>query len=135
MKKLPFLSKLGLFTQADRTISDNLTIEETQEKCASLPSKQAILYAEKAAIIFGIPGLKLYFPLIIQELTTDKHSSELIEIQLIKVLSIMKKIEIMIPKDEIQIFSEYKKSIYALIGNNLKVIEEESSHMATLYKV
>lgn len=89
---MPFLTVPGAFYAADQSIHDQefvLLKRGCEEKESEGALGEALLYAQKASILYGIPGLMLYFPLRYESLVQEQKEGELIDQALVQVLGLI----------------------------------------------
>lgn len=91
-KAMPFLTVPGAFYAANQTIKDQEFVSlkrSCEEKKSEGALGEAILYAQKASILYGISGLMLYFPLRYESLIQEQKKGELIDQDLVQVLGLI----------------------------------------------
>ncbi len=91
MKNLKFLSELGLFHNADSLVEHKADLEDYKKLITECINDddydKAILYAQKASILFGINGLHEYFNTMLLHCEVESKQGEIIDQLLIQLLS------------------------------------------------
>lgn len=93
---LDFLSKIGLFQNANRQIKDasfEVLNAVFQSKLKTNDLEHASLIAKKTCILYGLKGLYLYVPVELLKIKRDKDQGEMIDQALMQLLSLILYIE------------------------------------------
>lgn len=101
-RELGFLSKHGMFRDADLRIPDDSfdnLLASYQISIINSDLQKAKLFSQKLSILYGFKGLYLYLPVQLSLIEKDQENQEIIDQALIKTLSLIFFIEKSNPSD------------------------------------
>lgn len=132
-----FLSRQGLFANANARIPDapfNVLESESNKFKQKKDINQAILYAQKASIQYGLEGLMLYFPLALKWLEDETKNGEIIEQPLVKTIALIMFAERNCAQNKSEenqfaILDNHKKQLLSM-SDNSSDIEDEAGRLA-----
>jgi hypothetical protein len=136
-QELLFLSQFGLFNIAHAQIPNNSFDElklhyDVCHKTNELD--QASLYAQKISILYGLSGLYLYFPVQLSLIQKDKQLGEIVDQQLIKLLSLILFVEKNLPSNNhIEWITKTKTECLALCNETVKQEIQSEANDVCLY--
>ena len=136
-QELLFLSQLGLFNIAHAQIPNN-SFDELKlhyDVChKNNDLDQASLFAQKISILYGLSGLYLYFPVQLSLIQRDKHFDEIVDQQLIKLLSLILFVEKNLPSNNhIEWITKIKTECLALCNEKVKQEIQSEANDICLY--
>ena len=134
-----FLFHCGLFSHANKMIADKnfIDLKDEYNACITPNLQQACAIAEKASCMYGLDGLKLYFPAKIALIKQEKLT-EIIDQDIIKTLSIILYLERQYQKLGVdrEWLSSQKDQVLALCDKDIyEEVVREANDMSSAYDI
>lgn len=136
---LEFLSKMSLFQNANRQIKDASFDDlhaEFQDKLKRDDLDKASIIAKKISILYGLKGLYLYVPVELSRIKIDKDQGEIIDQDLMKLLSLILYIEHNVTSAQDKEWAQLQRSIsLSLCDSQQKrdILEKEAESLSSSY--